>query len=231
MITSSRFWRLCLVMVVPLLVLGWWLSKNEKIVNYHIRIGCFDAYSSIDCVSTSVNRSEAFGDSSDHRISINGAASLAGFFVHDVVRMDLRENLNLESGKLIEDSFVRGGPMRLTLPLQVNLVGASRDERTRCNISGVTEKVWLYNCVGYEVRFFEFAREADNKKFREATREIVRLKADSNRNARIAKVLVFFLPIFSFLVLAIAAWVLKRVFRFVMGAPSIRLEGSESSPK
>lgn len=146
MINKKQYIRLTIVLVIPLLVLGWWLADKEILLPRHHVIYCKEFDSHITCNSISVTKREA-----DNWLYRNGAvrlrgARLASGFHHPIVTLGYSE-IKFIDGKKVTFPFIGGGIKEI-----LNLPPRPIEDHSfaSCEISSFADDIknWSYSCTG-----------------------------------------------------------------------------------
>lgn len=216
MINKKQYTRLTIVLVIPLLALGWWLADEEVLLPRHHVIFCEEFDSHITCNSISSTKSET------HKLLYqNGAvrlwgAHLAGGFHHPVVTLGHSE-IKFVDGKTITLPPSDGGIKNI-----LNLPPRSIKNRSfaSCEISPFADDIknWGYSCSGNDLipDSFYFQDEQTNNKFQEARKLIGEQRTKDEKTEIIALFASFLAPITFYLLLSAVLFLLMKVVKYVI---------------
>lgn len=216
MINKKQYIRLTIVLVIPLLTLGWWLADEEVLIPRHHVINCEEFDSHISCYSFSATK-----DTADNWLHRNGAvrlwgALLEGGFHHPIVTLGHSE-IKFVDGKTITLPPTDGGIKKfLNLPPSSN----ANSSFASCEIAPFADDIknWGYSCSGYDFipDSFYFQDEQINHKFQEARKLIGKQRA-SDESMEIKAVFVSFLtPIISYFLLSASLFILIKIVKYVI---------------
>lgn len=216
MINKSQYIRLTIVLLAPLLILGWWLAHKEIILPHHHVIQCEEFDSHISCFSFPTTKNGQTRHNSD---SVRlWQASLVSGFNHPIITLG-HTYATYVPGKGLKSLPPVGGGILKT----VRLPPASF-----CRISPIsgTKDEWGYQCAGPEIapESFKFADEETNIKFKNAINQIEN-EMEENEGIQIrAYIASVLMPlIFYFLVSMVVFFAIKLV-RYV-------INGRQPSPE
>lgn len=205
MIHKRQYIRLTIVLLIPLLALGWWLASEEVLLPRHHVIFCEEFSSRITCNSVEVRKDEA-----DNLLRSYGAVRLwgarLGGFHHPIVSLGLSEIPPVD----------RGINKTLTLPPR----SIKDNPFASCEIFPVADtiSVWSYSCMGgdWDGDRFYFQDEQTDNKFREAVKLI---DEESAKNEKLkTKALSFSLlaPFIIYFLLSLSFFLLIKIFKYVI---------------
>ena len=216
MITKKQYFRLTIVLAIPLLALGLWLADKEVLLPRHHVINCEEFDSHISCSSMSTTKSGA-----DKWLYRNGAvrlweARLAGGFHHPIVTLGHSE-IKFVDGKTITTPPIDGGVKKV-----LSLPPKSIEDNTfaSCGISPFADdnKNWGYSCIGGDLipDSFYFQDEQTNQKFQEARRLIGEQRIENEAMEIRAFFASLLTPIISYLLLSATLFLLIRIAKYVI---------------
>lgn len=214
--TKKQYFRLSMVLFIPLLILGWWLSEKEFMISHHHLINCEEFESHISCVTVDGTKEEKtswmFGNGS---VTLLRSARLTFGLHHPVITVNVPEPRFVDYYVL---SPAGGGVQKtLSLPPRIDLNYAEWAFMS-CNIEPMPNSAtdWVYRCFKGEPEAFRFADESTNQKYRQAVSAI---KDQMQRNdsmafrAQLASVLA---PLFFYGLLSLSFLVLAKLSRFII---------------
>lgn len=213
--TQNKYIRLSLVLLVPLLITGWWLSEKEVIIPHHYFFSCGEFDSHISCAAIVEKEGQIIS-----RIKTNGAVTLSRVALlerglhHHIVTVNVSTPLFV--GHNVVGPANGGARKMLSLPPpvtnEINSVFMS------CNIEPMpdSEKNWVYACFKGEPEAFKFADESANRLFRQAVADINRQAPKYEDMAIRARLVSFFLPLFSYAIISLLFIALAKLSKFVV---------------
>lgn len=229
MIDKKQYNRLTIVMALPLLALGWWLTENESIFPRHRAITCIEYKQNITCRSHFSTDSEARnniyrygavglrnarlqGGFNHPVVSLSDVWSFKGDFIYtpptDDVQWHSNPPLNAE-GTLKVLSL----PPRFPVydPLSHCRIDKHRDGNER----------WSYSCTGAATSFynsgvFKFQDELTRKKFEIAEKSIRKEHIKNKKIQSAAHITSVLVPFTLYFLLSVSALLLRRVTRWVI---------------
>lgn len=211
---KAQFKRLMWVMLIPLLLLGWWIAEAEWLIEHHFMTDCEEFQEHFSCYSTQVSKAELIA----RQLSAGGVylwtgARLSYGLNADIVSSAIPEEEYKDGGGLHEKRIVgAGGAKRLNVAMNV---GAS--EFRSCGLSPVVDTgEWHLSCPGnYGYEFFRFANKAVGEKFRNLEHIAAAEKSRTEKWSRVLYVYALFIPVGVFILLSIVALIVVKVFSFV----------------
>ena len=213
---KRQYYGLTVVLVIPLLLLGWWLAENEKVLPLHNVIYCQESDSDINCNSISATKSEA-----NQALYQNAAVRLSGArlergFNHSVVTLG-RTELKFVDGEMIELPPVGGG-VKKNLSLPPRSIQGKIFSYCEINPYSDSEKYWGYSCSGSGMASegFYFEDEGTSKKFKNAKNKIeeqIKNNEAMNIYGLFATVLT---PIIFYLISSLVIFLLVKIVRYVV---------------
>ena len=209
--TKKQYYRLCLVLALPLLLMGWWLSFEEKIVGHTLVIQCVDQGESFKCDSDFMTQktAEQVGYLAG-RIRWRGNVLIGGSFRYPVIlqQQQSADDPNVQAAGL--------GSVILALPRP----GTQRD----CTLSPAASNhnKWWYSCIlAYPDQqpsgSFAFENEKDKMKFSNLIKIVESLNKESRLPRLLLMVVAFVVPLLIFLLLSLGVFLLLKVMRFIVG--------------
>lgn len=216
MISSKQYRRLTIVAVIPLLLFGWWLVENEKILPLHNLIYCQESDSAIACNSISVTKEEANNALYQNAAVRLWGAKLEGGFNHSVITLGHSE-IKVVNGETVTLPPSDGGIKKfLILPprsIQGNMFAS-------CEISPYanSDKNWGYSCIGGDLvpDGFYFSDENTSQKFLKAKLLIEEQKKKNETMSIRGSIFTMLTPLIGYFVLSVALFLLSRIVRYVV---------------
>lgn len=215
MISSKQYRRLTIVATIPLLLLGWWLVENEKILPLHHLIYCQESGSAITCNSIPVTKAEANSALYQNAAVRLWGAKLENGFNHSVVTLGHSE-IKVVNGEAVTLPPVGGGAKKLLIlpprSVQGNMFAS-------CEITPYanSDKNWSYSCIGGDIipDGFYFSDEGISKKFLEAKLLIEQQKEQSEAMNLRGAIFTALTPFIGYLFISIALLLLRKIVRYV----------------
>lgn len=216
MITKHQYLRLCGVLSIPLLMLGFWTSRNEIIFGHHVYTICLSTEQrdpTFRCIQSKGTRDEY--DDARNRSSVT-VDFVTLLFVSYPVAVYMRD-------------VTKGGPPttapRAAKQSLLSLKQPSTGQWTSpCNLTKWAKNVWGYSCLdmagGYYTSFFDFADDQTATKFNDLFEQDFLLRKE---NLKLSKWLFtgsVLAPIGAFLLLSAAILMLIKAYRFVISKPA-----------
>ena len=216
MISSKQYRRLTVVAVIPLLLLGWWLAENEKILPLHNLIYCQESDSAITCNSISATKKEANSALYQNAAVRLWGAKLEGGFNHSVITLGHSE-IKVVNGETATVPPTDGGIKKLLIlpprSIQGNMFAS-------CEISPYanSDKNWGYSCIGGDLvpDSFYFFDESTSQKFLKAKLLIEEQKKKDEAMSIRGLIFTMSTPLIGYLVISIALFLLSRIVRYVV---------------
>lgn len=212
---KSRFVRLCIVVVVPLLLFGGWLASSELLLPHHNVTRCTEQVDGFSCVSYAATAEQSYYERSDASVIFMGFVSLSTGFRHRVVFYEVPKNY---SGLIDKSILQRTSEQVLTLPLPGVRSWFLDRWHGSCNVEPALEGLWHYYCSNHAGGYFAFSDELVEKRFRILVRDILRVNEQNSRNELTAKSVSIVSPFLVFLLMSLVVWVLWRAIKFVLGS-------------
>lgn len=205
---KAQFKRLAGVLLIPLLIFGWWAADAELFLDHHVRTDCSVRDEHVSCYSTHVSQRKLV----DYEIDAGGIYLWTGARLDDGLHEDI-----VTTG--IDGTYVGAGVAK-KLNIAAN-VGAN--SLLRCYLSDYG--VWVLRCFGNNPEYFRFASDSVDQKFRNLARVATEEKSKMDQYSRNRYLLSVFIPISAFLLLSVVVLMLVKVFSFVKyGRPGKREE-------
>ena len=217
MLSKQRFKRLTIVLVAPLLALGWWLASSDVLFPNSSVITCGESETGISCGSRTYARVSPYME--DGAIEFQGARFFG--FNHMVVAYPLSTS-KVVDGKLVPTPRTTAG-VRKALRLPPAPTGDN--PYARCWISPYAEssenpKHWNTTCSGYGANDasedFTFVDEKVHQKFLEGSSQIASMRAENRKREAWVAGLLFVTPLIAYLALTAALVLFARVVRYVV---------------
>lgn len=216
MISRKQYIRLTMVIIIPILLFGWWLAENEKILPLHNVIYCQESGSDISCYSVSVKKSDAnIALYQNAAVRLWGARLESGFH-HPIITLGHSE-INFVDGKSISLPPTDGEKNKyLSLPpksIQGNALAS-------CEITPYahSEKNWLYSCIGSDLEpdGFYFKDDNTSQKFNRAKNIIEEQKKNNDEMNFRGLIVTVLIPLILYFGLSLVIFLLTKIVRYVI---------------
>ena len=211
---KKQYVRLSLVLLLPLLLLGLYLTEEDFLIPHHHYFLCDESETSVTCSSMNVSsKTMTAMTHSAGAVTLLGSARLDKGFHHPVMVTKTQTLYGTDN----EINPPTGGVKKmLNLPLR----GSSLEEEMlmSCRIYPMREsdRDWIYECLSQEPESFRFIDDRTNKKFRQAV-EVLRNQTEQNKILALRnQILSVLLPLFGYLLLSLLIALLAKVSRFVI---------------
>jgi hypothetical protein len=109
-LAKSMFLRLCLVLVIPLFLLGWWVSENEIVLPHHSTITCIEQAEEFLCISETWDGKNANNVRHQVPITFGRSVFLPDGFSHKIIPYELPAD-----GGIAKDEMKRSEEQLLSL--------------------------------------------------------------------------------------------------------------------
>lgn len=223
-----QFFRLFLVVLLPLVGLGFWLAEDEVVFSQHKWIECRDEGARFGCIPLTVT-SRGYIDLQGRAggVFVSGARLSNGFDEEVVVYSGFESSYSERDGHRAKPTGI-GTKKRFQIE---RTVGADYSGEGHCRIGQIAgnDQLWTLNC-GRGTMTFQFDEEPVSAKFAELAKTIRDIQGRSRTIGRYAYAASVLLPMVAFLALSAIAWLLVMAARFVRygrggGADSVRFTG------
>jgi len=210
---KAQFKRLALVLVIPLLLLGWWMAEVELFIEHHFITECSPHKYTSPCFSIIASRTGALGWSNS-----------GGVYMHFHARLDsgLNEDIISTAGSVVEirnGAVVRrealGAGERQNLYIPANLGAGLYSGCFLEKYAGVESGRWHLRCGSSFSEEFRFADSSVNERFLNLSKIAA---AEISRMMNVSRgryIFSIFIPVGVFFLLSLLALVAVKIFSFV----------------
>lgn len=193
---KSQFKRLAGVLLIPLLVSGWWAADAELFLDHHVMTDCSVRNEHASCHSTPLSLRKL----SDYLVDAGG--------------IYLRTGARLTDG-LHENIITTGIDGRGVVAKKLNVdANAGANSLFRCYLNDGYD-FWILRCGGNSPEYFRFASDSVEQKFRDLSRVATQEQSKMEQQSRNRYLLSVIIPTATFLVMSVVALILVKVFTFV----------------
>lgn len=216
MIRRIQYIRLTIVLLIPLLILGWWLAYDEVLFKNNYLVSCQEFNSYITCNSSAIKKNDDMDLLyRNGTIKLHGAKLIHGF-EHPVILTELEETKKINGNDF---ELLPTNPRHVTmLKLPPNFM--NRSNLLSCEISEIESKQnnWTYLCSGDRniIGFFKFLENDTNKKFKDSILLIEQQRTENKNRAILTMSISTLLPVLFYALLSTILFCLIKIFRYVI---------------
>lgn len=223
MIARKQYFRLTVLLLAPLLLLGLWLAEEGNLPINQV-IYCNAEAANPYCYS--INTSKKGQRSSflpDGRVAIGGSAGgiLENGFMYRVKGVEHPTHSSASS----HGSFSTiDGKNSLFLKLPRKTTGTYMANSCVIHLSPERDGSWLYQCDDGDTGRFFFAQREVDEKFLKLHNDVAHLKELRESRHKMLAIMVLLLPLACYFLLSLAYLCLRRLARFVINGKKNRPE-------